>query len=70
MVFSEAFNSDGKINICMKYMDGGSLDLLIKKAVKSQEKYICKITHVVLSGLRRLCLLCYLNIPRVGSGEM
>ena len=65
MVFYEASNSDGKI--------GGSLDLLIKKAVKSQEKYICKITHVVLSGLRGLCLLLtayYLNILRVGSGEM
>jgi serine/threonine protein kinase len=29
--FYGAFHSDGEINICMEYMDGGSLDLVFKK---------------------------------------
>ena len=53
---SNRFNifSDGEIHICMEYMDGGSLDLVIKKAGKIQEKYLRKITHAVLRGLSYL----------------
>ena len=43
--------SDGEINICMEYMDGGSLDLVIKKAGKIGEKYLRKITYAVLRSL-------------------
>ena len=39
--------SDGEINICMEYMDGGSLDLVMKKAGKIEEKYSRKITYAV-----------------------
>ena len=39
--------SDGEINICMEYMDGGSLDLVMKKAGKIEEKYSKKITYAV-----------------------
>jgi len=52
--FYGAFHSDGEINICMEYMDGGSLDLVIKKAGKIGEKYLRKITHAVLRGLSYL----------------
>ena len=48
------FSSDGEINICMEYMDGGSLDLVIKKAGKIGEKYLRKITQAVLRGLSYL----------------
>ena len=47
-------NSDGEIHICMEYMDGGSLDLVIKKAGKIAEKYLRKITYAVLRGLSYL----------------
>ena len=40
--------SDGEINICMEYMDGGSLDLVMKKAGKIEEKYSRKITYAVI----------------------
>ena len=39
--------SDGEINICMEYMDGGSLDLILKKIGKIPEKYSWKITYAV-----------------------
>jgi len=52
--FYGAFHSDGEIHICMEYMDGGSLDLVIKKAGKIQEKYLRKITYAVLRGLSYL----------------
>lgn len=35
--FYGAFYSDGEISICMEYMDGGSLDLILKKAGKIPE---------------------------------
>ena len=38
----------------MEYMDGGSLDLVIKKAGKIAEKYLRKITYAVLRGLSYL----------------
>ena len=46
--------SDGELHICMEFMDGGSLDLVIKKAGKIQEKYLRKITYAVLRGLSYL----------------
>ena len=42
-----AYHSDGEINICMEYMDGGSLDLVIKKMGKIPEKFSRKITYAV-----------------------
>ena len=41
------FYSDGEINICMEYMDGGSLDLVLKKTGKIPEPYSRKITAAV-----------------------
>ena len=46
--------SDGEINICMEYMDGGSLDLVLKKTGKIPEPYARKITTAVLRGLSYL----------------
>nr|SVE70506.1 EOG090X08J3 [Daphnia similis]SVE72388.1 EOG090X08J3 [Daphnia similis] len=52
--FYGAFYSDGEISICMEYMDGGSLDLILKKAGKIPEQYLGKITIAVLKGLSYL----------------
>ena len=41
------YSSDGEINICMEYMDGGSLDLILKEEGKIPEKYTRKITYAV-----------------------
>ncbi len=38
----------------MEYMDGGSLDLVLKKTGKIPEKYSRKITYAVLRGLSYL----------------
>ncbi|CAD5124327.1 DgyrCDS12619 [Dimorphilus gyrociliatus] len=46
-----AFYSDGEINICMEYMDGGSLDLILKKAGRIPEPVLAKINLSVLRGL-------------------
>ena len=48
------FFSDGEINVCMEYMDGGSLDLILKKIGKIPEKFSRKITYAVLHGLSYL----------------
>lgn len=37
--FYGAYQSDGEINMVMEYMDGGSLDLVMKKRGKIEEKY-------------------------------
>ncbi len=39
--------SDGEINIFMEYMDGGSLDLILRKNGRIPEPYTRKITHAV-----------------------
>jgi len=52
--FYGAYPSDGEINICMEYMDGGSLDLVLKKTGKIPETYSRKITYAVLRGLSYL----------------
>lgn len=38
--FYGAFYSDGEISICMEYMDGGSLDLILKKAGRIPESIL------------------------------
>jgi serine/threonine protein kinase len=52
--FYGAFYSDGEINICMEYMDGGSLDLLLKKANRIPEQILGKVTIAVIKGLNYL----------------
>ncbi|KAK9884921.1 hypothetical protein WA026_009158 [Henosepilachna vigintioctopunctata] len=52
--FYGAFYIDGEISICMEYMDGGSLDLILKKAGKIPENCLGKITCAVLKGLSYL----------------
>lgn len=39
--------SDGEISICMEYMDGGSLDLILKKAGRIPENILGIITSAV-----------------------
>lgn len=52
--FYGAFYSDGEISICMEYMDGGSLDLILKRAGRIPEQILGKITSAVLRGLSYL----------------
>lgn len=52
--FYGAFYSDGEISICMEYMDGGSLDLILKRAGRIPEAILGKITSAVLKGLNYL----------------
>ncbi|ESO84309.1 hypothetical protein LOTGIDRAFT_132393 [Lottia gigantea] len=49
------FYSDGEISICMEYMDGGSLDLILKNAGRIPEPILGVINIAVLKGL------CYLR---------
>jgi len=49
-----AFYSDGEISICMEYMDGGSLDLILRKAGRIPEPILGIITIAVLKGLSYL----------------
>ncbi|KAK6175710.1 dual specificity mitogen-activated protein kinase kinase 1 [Patella vulgata] len=49
------FYSDGEISICMEYMDGGSLDLILKNAGRIPESILGVINIAVLKGL------CYLR---------
>ncbi|XP_068226715.1 dual specificity mitogen-activated protein kinase kinase 1 isoform X3 [Palaemon carinicauda] len=52
--FYGAFYSEGEISICMEYMDGGSLDLCLKKAIRIPEPILGKICSTVLKGLAYL----------------
>lgn len=52
--FYRAFQSDGNISICMEYMDGGSLDLILRRAGRIPESILGKITLAVLKGLSYL----------------
>lgn len=52
--FYAAFYSDGEISICMEYMDGGSLDLVLKRAGRIPEPILGKVTIAVLKGLTYL----------------
>lgn len=40
-------SSDGEISICMEYMDGGSLDLILKKAGRIPEAMLGTVTCAV-----------------------
>lgn len=44
--------SDGEISICMEYMDGGSLDLILKKAGRIPESILGTITAAVSNHYR------------------
>lgn len=46
--FYGAFYSDGEISICMEYMDGGSLDLILKKAGRIPESILGKLIIVMM----------------------
>ncbi|XP_071119043.1 dual specificity mitogen-activated protein kinase kinase 1-like isoform X1 [Haliotis cracherodii] len=52
--FYGAFYSDGEISICMEYMDGGSLDLILKRAGRIPEPILGVINVAVLKGLSYL----------------
>lgn len=52
--FYGSFYNDGEISICMEYMDGGSLDLILKRAGRIPEAILGKITAAVLRGLSYL----------------
>lgn len=49
-----SFYADGEINICMEYMDGGSLDLILKKGGRIPEPVLGMISNSVLKGLNYL----------------
>lgn len=55
VAFYRAYQTDGGISICMEYMDGGSLDLILKRAGRISEAILAKITVAVLKGLTYLC---------------
>lgn len=52
--FYGAFAIEAQISICMEYMDGGSLDLILKKVMRIPEHILGKITVAVLRGLSYL----------------
>ena len=52
--FYGAFYSEGEISICMEYMDGLSLDIVLKKEGQIPEPILGKITLAVLQGLMYL----------------
>ncbi|XP_027202663.2 dual specificity mitogen-activated protein kinase kinase 1-like [Dermatophagoides pteronyssinus] len=52
--FYGAFYSDGEINICMEYMDGGSFDLVLKNAGRIDEHILGKVATAVIKGLNYL----------------
>ena len=49
--FYGAFFNNGEMSICMEYMDGGSLDSILKKVKRIPVNILCKITMAVLKGL-------------------
>ena len=52
--FYGAFHSEGDFSICMEYMDGGSLDLVLNRYGKIPENILGCITSSVLKGLAYL----------------
>ncbi|CAF0729521.1 unnamed protein product [Brachionus calyciflorus] len=52
--FYGAYTCEGEIKICMEYMDGGSLDLVLRKVNRIPENILAKITESVLMGLEYL----------------
>lgn len=52
--FYRAFQTGDDISICMEYMDGGSLDLILRQAGRIPEPILGKITIAVIRGLSYL----------------
>lgn len=52
--FYGTFSSHSEISICMEYMDGGSLDLILKRVGRIPEEILGKIADAVLKGLNYL----------------
>lgn len=52
--FYSAFYNEGEISICMEYMDGLSLDIILKKAGRIPEDKLGKVSIAVLNGLHYL----------------
>ncbi|XP_055339836.1 dual specificity mitogen-activated protein kinase kinase 1-like [Paramacrobiotus metropolitanus] len=52
--FYGCFYDNGEISILMEYMDGGSLDQIIRQGIRIPEKILGKITISVLKGLTYL----------------
>ena len=52
--FYGAFSSDGEISICMENMDAGSLDLVMKKAIRIPERILGIVSKAVVLGLQYL----------------
>lgn len=52
--FYGAFYSEGEISICMEFMDGLSLDIVLNKVSRIPENILAKITYAVLQGLSYL----------------
>lgn len=52
--FYTAFQTQSEINICMEYMDGGSLDVILKRVVRIPEPILGAIAFAVLKGLTYL----------------
>ncbi|KAF6771537.1 hypothetical protein AHF37_10175 [Paragonimus kellicotti] len=46
-----AFFADGDISLCMEYMDGGSLDIVLQHAGRIPEPIVAKLLYSVLKGL-------------------
>ncbi|TNN14139.1 Dual specificity mitogen-activated protein kinase kinase 1 [Schistosoma japonicum] len=49
-----AFFADGDISLCMEYMDGGSLDIVLLHAGRLPEPIVAKILYSVIRGLMYL----------------
>ena len=54
--FYGAFCSDGEISICMEYMDGGSLDLVLRKVNRIPENILGKITESVCFNFYKILI--------------
>lgn len=52
--FYNAFQTQSEINMCMEYMDGGSLDVILKRIGRFPEPILGKIAVAVLMGLQYL----------------
>eukprot|EP00794_Sanderia_malayensis_P010000 gene10000-11023_t len=48
------FYNAGEISLCMEYMDGGSLDLMLRKTNRVPERILGKISVAVIKGLAYL----------------
>lgn len=46
-----AFFADGDISLCMEFMDGGSLDIVLQHAGRIPEPIVAKILYSILKGL-------------------